>query len=728
MDGPEAPVPTRRPLLAAVGRRLAFLRTSGEGGIASPGYLGRWIIFGLLLGIAAGVGAIIFYWLLDTSTHLFLGHLAGYLPPSPRYEGNRPIEPLTAHSRWLLPGVVALGALISGLIVYFFAPESKGDGADAAVEAFHHRGGRIRARIPPFTALSAAITLGAGGSGGREGPTAQISAGFGSLMADIFHLDTRERRILMAAGIGAGIGAVFRAPLGGALLAAEIPYTHDMEVEALMPALIASIVGYSIYGAVYGYYPLFGYLSNPNELGFTNPLQLVYYAILGILCGVFGVLYAKFFYATSDFFDERVALPRWLKPVTGGLLVGAIGMALPEVLGTGYGWAQLTLSPAIITTLPLWIIIILPFAKILATSLSVGSGGSAGLFGAGVVIGGMVGAAFWALGHTVLPGMPSNPTSFSVVAMMALFGGIVHAPLAIMLMVAEMTGNLSLLAPAMLAVFVASLIAGDTTIYRAQLPTRADSPAHRYRYSFPLLGSLSVRDAMRPLTLVLRGRMSVSEAEHAMAQVSLPGAPVVDDAGQLSGVLTLTDVEHVPPDDRGNVPVSRSMTRDPVTITPGASLDRALDTLATHQVSWMPVVEPPDDHVVGTVSASSIVHAYRGALNWTVHRLRGITSGTVLLESRLDSTSPLAGKTLRDTRLPPETLVVSIQREGATIMPRGDTRLLPGDLMVIITSEVSEPRVREYLQGATPLSDLDPENLTGTARDGAGASRPPTPR
>lgn len=223
---------------------------------------------------------------------------------------------------WLLPVVTTLGGLISGVIVFSLAPEAEGHGTDAAIDAIHHRGGRLRARVPPVKLVSAAITIGSGGSGGREGPAAQISAGFGSLLGQWLHLAPRDRRIAVAAGMGAGIGAIFRAPLGGAVMAAEILYIHDLEIEALIPSLIASIVGYSVYGAIEGWQPIFG--AQP-ELGFDHPLVLVYYALLGLICGGGGLLYAKTFYGVTAIF-HHLKLPRWLKPALGGLLVGLIGL------------------------------------------------------------------------------------------------------------------------------------------------------------------------------------------------------------------------------------------------------------------------------------------------------------------------------------------------------------------------------------------------------------------
>jgi chloride channel protein, CIC family len=192
----------------------------------------------------------------------------------------------------------------------------------------------VRARIPLVKLLASAITIGSGGSGGREGPTAQISAGFASLLGVALHLDERDRRTAVAAGIGAGIGAIFRAPLGGALMAAELPYRHDLEAEAIIPGLIASIVGYAVFSAWAGTMPIFG---TQAGLTFDDPLQLVYYALLGLACGGMGLLYARCFATTGKLF-ARVQLPNWSKPALGGLLVGLLALAVPQALGMGYGW------------------------------------------------------------------------------------------------------------------------------------------------------------------------------------------------------------------------------------------------------------------------------------------------------------------------------------------------------------------------------------------------------
>jgi CIC family chloride channel protein len=402
-----------------------------------------------------------------------------------------------------------------------------------------------------------------------------------------------------------------------------------MEIEALYPSLIASIVGYSIFGAWAGWEPIFG--AQP-DLAFSNPAQLFYYAVLGLLCGIFGIIYAKTFYGTVRI-SQRLHLPHWSKPVIGGALVGLLGLQIPEVLGTGYGWLQQGMDINRLATIPLWILLLIPLAKIVATSLSIGTGGSGGIFGPGMVIGAFVGIGFWQVFHGVLPGMPNEPAPFAIVAMMALFGGIAHAPLSVMLMVAEMTGNLSLLAPAMIAVGLATLIAGDNSIYTSQLPTRADSPAHRYQFSFPLLNTLAVIDAMSTSPTLLSPTTTIAEAEEILASHELHGAPVVDDHKRLVGVITIGDIRHRADTVNPSATIDSIMTRDTVTITNDATLDFVFEALATHEIGWMPVVEGREKKLIGTVSASDIVSTYRASLRWTVRRMRGLTADTIMLET-----------------------------------------------------------------------------------------------
>jgi CIC family chloride channel protein len=666
--------------------------------IETTSYFRKWTGIAVLIGVVAGIGALAFSEAIHLATLLFLGLGAQYLPPSPAGEGTTGIMPIGR--AWALPLITALGGLISGLIVFTLAPEAEGHGTDAAIGAIHFNRGRIRGRIPLVKLVASAITIGSGGSGGREGPTAQISAGFGSFLGEILHLSDDDRRIAVAVGIGAGIGAIFRAPLGGAVLAAEILYLHDIEVEAIIPSLIASIVGYTIFGMIAGFQPIFG---EQTQFGFAEPIQLIYYAALGLICGVVGILYARCFYHTGHLFHQ-VALPRVAKPAIGGFIVGCMGLVMPQVLYMGYGWVQVAMS-ATLLTIPLWIVLLLPFGKIIATSLSIGSGGSGGIFGPGMVIGGMVGASFWRLGYTLLPGMPRDPAPFVIIGMMALFGGIAHAPLAVMLMVAEMTGNLSLLAPAMLAVGLSYLVVGNNTIYTSQIESRAASPAHRARLRFPLLASLTVADAQAPVPATVGPEMTVAEAEIVIEQRALEGVPVVDAEGRLVGVLTRADIRAVPVEARATTTVASTMNSGPVTALPSQTLDAALDTLASHRVRWLPVLGGEDDRrVVGIVTAADVVRAYRAALNRVVRGVSGVAAGADLFDLKVSPASEVAGRTLQELRLLPETLVVSIRRDDEIVTPRASTRLLPGDIVTVLNRGRREKALRRMFEEAAPAT------------------------
>jgi CIC family chloride channel protein len=545
------------------------------------GYFRKWVVLGVLIGIVAGVGAIVFFKSIDIATQLFLGDLAGLTPPVPAGEGSTLVT--SADRRWLLPAIVTLGGLLSGLIVFSLAPEAEGHGTDAAIDAFHHKGGRIRSRIPPIKLVASAITIGSGGSAGREGPTAQIAAGFGSWLGDAFRLTPQDRRIAVAVGMGAGIGAIFKAPLGGAILSAEILYIRDFELDAIIPGFIASVIGYAIFGAWSGWTPVFG---NTTGLTFTHPESLVWYAVLGLLAGVGGIAYAKTFYGTRDAF-HRLRIPPHFKPAIGGLCVGVIAIWYPQVLSMGYGWVQLGIdgNTAELATGTMLALVVL---KIVATSLTIGSGGSGGVFAPGLFVGGMLGGGMWGALHTHVPWMPETPAPFVIVGMMALFGGVAKAPIAVMLMVAEMTGEFSMLVPAMIATSIAYLVSGNVGIYESQVPSRADSPAHRGEFTVPLIQALTVGQSMRTDPLTAAPDDAVADAERRLAEFGRRGMPVLD-GGRLVGMFTMMDALRA--SRSGHVRVADAMSKDLVVAYPADSLHTALQRMARSGLSLLPVVD-----------------------------------------------------------------------------------------------------------------------------------------
>jgi chloride channel protein, CIC family len=454
--------------------------TGGLGAfIRNCGYLRKWLILGIAIGTIAGLGAVVFDLMLDYSGRFLLGFLGGYDPPSAYADGGH--KGSAGFDRpWAIPLVTLGGAAVSAFVVAKLAPEAEGHGTDSAIEAVHTNPRAIRARAVLVKMVSSAITIGSGGSGGREGPTAQISAGFGSLLTRWLNLSDEDGRVAVSIGIGSGIGAIFGAPLGGAVLAASIIYREDFDYRSLIPGFITSGTAYAIFGSILGFEPLFGFIAPRYEF---HAAQLVWFLAIGIVSAAVGYLYARIFYGTVTL-TKRLPGGSVLKPAAGGLLVGLSALAMPQVLSSGYGWAQLAAAKDTLTAIPLWIVLILPLAKIVATSLSIGTGGSGGIFGPGIVIGAFVGAAMWRLAEiTGAPWVPDSPGVFVVVAMMACFGSVAHAPLAVMLMVAEMTGSFSVIPGAMFTVGIAYLLITRTSvsIYHAQRLNRESVEAERLR-------------------------------------------------------------------------------------------------------------------------------------------------------------------------------------------------------------------------------------------------------
>jgi CIC family chloride channel protein len=426
----------------------------------------------LLLGVIGGLSAQVFLWLLRLSTHLFLGLIAGYVEPGLASEGDTLHQVIGPHGLWLIPVATTLGGLIAGFLVYTWAPEAEGHGTDTAVKAVHWTGGAIRARVAPLKMIASAITIGSGGSAGREGPTALISAGIGSMYATFQHRSDSERRLLVLMGMAAGLAAIFRSPIGTALFAVEVLYGGvEFEAEALLYCMLAAIVAYGVNGAFSGWQPLF---QVSPLTSFTGLSDLGWYVALGVASGIVGTILPEVFYRVRDLFlDLRV--PTVMKPAIGGLLVGLIAMALPQVLGGGYGWIQ----DAIDERLALKLLVILVVAKIVALSLTVSSGGSGGVFAPSLYVGAMLGGIFAALSHQPHAGMV-------VIGMGAVFGAAARVPLATLIMVSEMTGGYALLVPAALAVTLSFLVqlrlskfTKYDSLYEGQVVGRIDSPAHR---------------------------------------------------------------------------------------------------------------------------------------------------------------------------------------------------------------------------------------------------------
>jgi len=577
---------------------------------------GRLVPLSLLVGVVAGFGAILFNLLLAWSDNGFMVHMAGY--HMPQAGGEAGSATLTEPARrWMLFLVPAIGGLFSGLLVYTFAPEAEGHGTDAVIDAFHRMRGIIRARVPLIKTLASALTIGSGGSAGREGPIAQIGAGFGSSLATWLKTSDRERRLLMLAGAAGGLGAVFRAPLGGAFFVAEVLY-RDTEIEssALVPAFIGSITAYSVYCAVTGHW---GAIFTVPQLNFNHPLELVFYVFLGLICAVVGVAHVKFFHGIRDRFFRPLPIPNHIKPAIGGLLVGAIAYFLPQVLGMGYGWAQL----AIDGQLPLRLALLIVIMKIAATGLTIGSGGSGGVFAPSMVIGACLGATVGKLLHAWMPGVAVQPAAYVLVGMAGFFAGVSKAPIATLIMVSEMATGYGLLTPLMLTTGVAYLFTPRRiSIYEKQVNSRADSPAHAGEFMADILEQMHVRDAIQEAD-----NLALLHPDTPLAEI-LPIAiksqqrvfPVLDSQSALQGVVLFDDLRKYFLDrDLPKEMVAQDLlAKSFVTVSLDEDLSSALRKFRETAHDELVVVEQPGSaHAVGVLSRHDVIASYYDRMHQT---------------------------------------------------------------------------------------------------------------
>ena len=497
----------------------------------------------LLVGAIGAFAALGFDFLVDLAERLILVGITGYEPPAAGTLTPTVDLPQGLERAWL-PVATTLGALAGALLVWRFAPEAEGHGTDAAIAAYHHHGGEVRARVPAVKALASALTIGSGGVAGREGPTAQIAVGLTTLVARWTGLRGEEKRVLLLAGMAAGLAAMFRAPLGMAIFAVEILYSGMVfESEALIYTVIAAVTAYALTGLFTGWHPLF---EIPEGLAFDEPASLLAFALLGLLAGVLGAILPALFYGVRDLF-ARLRVPVWLKPAIGGLLVGLAAIAAPQILGTGYGWIELAMAGQ----LSLGMVLLLLVVKAPGMALTVGSGASGGIFAPTVTLGAMLGAAVGILVERGFPMLDAPVAGFVVVGMAAVFAAAARTPISTLIMVVEMTAGYGLIVPAMLANVLAFLVQRALThgrryptLYRSQVEHRELSPLHRgvfVRRAVDLLesGDLDASEIRLPslLNLLRYGEpIEIGEADGALVAVVVePGAEV--DGGTIAETI-----------------------------------------------------------------------------------------------------------------------------------------------------------------------------------------------
>ncbi|MEO1618636.1 MAG: chloride channel protein [Planctomycetota bacterium] len=590
---------------------------------------GRWALLAVIVGLFVGLACITLEFLTQAVGAVALSWLAGYTRPGAAaehtfFESLSSNPSILSFSPWWLVAIMILGGLVSGFLVFRYAPETAGAGTDASVDAFHNQKGAIRARVIAVKTLASAVTLGTGGSGGREGPIVQIAAAMGSLLADRLHLSTRDRRILLAAGMGAGVGAMFRAPLAGAIFAGEILYSDaDIEADVLVPSAVASIVAYSVYTqsipAEARFQPIFG---DALQHSFASPLELPLYLVLACVVFLLAAAYSSVFHRMTTAL-ERLPGPAALRPAVGAGLAGLIGIAayylfggdanLLAVLGTGYGTLQLALVGD--PSLTIGILVTIATLKIFTSAFSIGSGGSGGAFGPSMVIGGCAGSAFGLMAQAWMPGLVPHPETYGVVGMAGFFAGVARAPISTIIMVRELTGDFGLLVPTMLVCTFTFLASARWRLYRNQVPTRLESPAHRGDFLVDVLEGLSVRDVYQTseTMLMIDEAETLDEIVHHLAESHQHYFPVIDRAGRMVGIFTDEDVRVYLYDETiWQLANAGDVMSSPFEfVLPGDDLNIAMQKFMAKGLDELPVMDADDPaRLLGFITRKGMIAAY----------------------------------------------------------------------------------------------------------------------
>lgn len=553
----------------------------------------RWIYLDLLsivVGISGGLGAVAFRKLVELSHDFFFGFLLPLLPNS--------------YFVVLLP---VLGGLIVGPLIYKLAPEAKGDGISHIMIALQRFTGDIRKRAGLVLIFTSAITLGSGGSAGREGPIALIGASAGSAIGKAIRLSARDLKVLTCCGVASGIAATFNAPMGGAIFSMEVISKKFTSLDAV-PILLAAVVGKAVATELIDPVPEF---VNPNFYFTTFDMVLCFF--IGPLFGFLSFLWVKGYYFFEDRFQD-LPLPDILKPAVGGLTAGVCGIFFFEfgIMGVGYEGINniFMLAARAPATDLLLLLLALGLLKMLATSSTVGSGGSGGVFAPTLYIGTMFGLAAGMLAEILAPDQIANPLDYGLLGMGALFAGTAGAPLTCIFMITEMTGNYgglpSLIICCITSYTVARILLKGGSIYTIKLMRKGiylDLPQ-------PVLSEVSVGEAMHKEVIAVSPLCRISEVRDGIYRYNYTGFPVVDE-GRLVGMITFDDIRRIPPHEQEKMTVKEVAVRAPITINPHQSAKMAMDIMYENDVGRLAVVEKDDPQkLIGIITRSDVIRAY----------------------------------------------------------------------------------------------------------------------
>ena len=562
------------------------------------------VLLSVLVGIGGGFGAVAFRKLIAYFGHLFLD------------QGHSLLRVDTY--RFLFPLIPAAGGLLVGLLVYRFAKEAKGHGVPEVMEAVAVKGGLIRPRVAAVKALASSICMGSGGSVGREGPIVQIGSALGSTLGQLFKLKGERMKLLVACGAAAGIAATFNAPLAGVFFALEI-ILGDFAVRSFAPVVLSSVTASVIGRAFFGNYPAF-ILPKYNLIsGWEIPLYLV----LGIGAGLVALLFILFLSKSEDLFD-KIRMPEYLKPALGGLAIGIIALFFPHILGVGYGKSPLIFAQAFASTegalselLGLKLLLLLVFLKILATSLTLGSGGSGGIFAPSLFMGAVFGGAFGSLAHRFFPTITATSGAYAIVGMGAVVAAATHAPITAILIIFELTDNYLIILPLMAACIASTLLARHLkrdSIYTEKLSRRGIDI--RLGREVSIMERIKVRDVMDPEVVIVREEMTLNELIKFIATTPYSDFPVVNAKGELVGAISYQDIRMaLATKERKRVTVGDITTRRILTTTPDETLNDIISKFSRHSLEHLCVVDKRNPKkLLGVVNHHDIMHIYNREL------------------------------------------------------------------------------------------------------------------
>lgn len=553
----------------------------------------KWAYIDLLavvVGIAGGIGAIVFRNIIEFIHHQFFTNMLTHAP-SPYFIILLPI----------------IGGLIVGPIVTIMAPEAKGHGVPQIMESLHKRGGQIRKRVGFILICASAITIGSGGSAGREGPIAQIGASFGSLIGQIFKLGSKDMKLLTVCGVAAGIAGTFNAPMGGAIFGMEVVSRRFSPYDAV-PILLAAVVGTAVADRIISPVPAF---VNPEFVFTTADLAICF--LLGPVFGVLSFIWVKTFYFFEDSF-EALNISKMFKPAVGGLVAGIGGYFLLDygIMGVGYNGInkifEMVSNPN--SEHLLLLLIALGSLKILATSFSVGSGGSGGIFAPSLYIGFMFGVAFGLIVTSVFPGLNTDPTIYGLLGMGAFFAGAARAPLTCIVMIPEMASSYSRLPPLIIACVlsyaVAQILMKGLSIYTIKLVRKGIYLDHPE----PILNSISVEDAMNKTVKTVTSDTTIYQTREDLFRYNHTGLPVVDQ-GNLMGIITFDDIRKVPLEEQKEILVGDVAVKNVITVRPDQSVKYAMDLMYQNGIGRLPVVENDNPNkLMGIITRTDAIRAY----------------------------------------------------------------------------------------------------------------------